>query len=494
MRLRSGRGGRLHVDRRFHVSRPHLLQRERATHPLQREEIAAMHEHHERWAPRGWRPLEADFKLRRGMPELGEVYFKHPSIYHSQNEDSMDVDDQEGQFDTSFDSERNPQIFDRPNGSLRPSETNGVRSMQVRSNSEAAMSDKIQEVEAWRGLAAESVSGGALALFTDGGGEQMDQIARDAQNDSDEFMDLSGDNLEHAWRIDDRWRYDENVYHEESDDRFIMDDFQAKYLRVSISLLDSNDHDMLKIDPHLLPPIPAKPSRYLDHHLRQSGLAQLSSIPHRPHIPARIQPPPQPLASQNSLPKNDVTPIRTPTQVNGRVVNGVTDHQQHQTSPTQNGPTSVPASGARLPPDSGPVARISSLTRQKQQTPNGIVSLQTPSSPENPGGVTQPSTNGTGSYTTAATNGVSAVVKSNDVAATPHIPSQQLAGRPGANDSSPDRSIGVPLGVGNLQLKLPSQQNGVIGNSIPGRSTPGFHNTSPMYWPPNTVDLTNTFY
>lgn len=234
MRLRTGRGGRLHVDRRFHVSRPHLLQRERATHPLQREEIAAMQEHNERWDPRGWRPLEADFKLRRVMPELGENYLKHPSIYNAQNEESMDIDEP-GQFDASFNSDGNVHVFDKPDSSHRPSEGNGPKSMLDRTSSDttiSSMADKIQEVEAWRGLAAESVSGGALALFTDGGGDHMDQVAKDIQHDSDDWpsIDLSRDSIERAWRIDDRWRYDENLYHEESDDRFIMDDFQAKYV------------------------------------------------------------------------------------------------------------------------------------------------------------------------------------------------------------------------------------------------------------------------
>lgn len=241
---------------------------------------------------------------------------------------------------------------------------------------------------------------------------------------------------------------------------------------------------MLKIDPHLLPPIPAKPSRYLDHQLRQTGLPQLSSIPHRPQIPPRI-------SSQTltpTIPRAELAPSRNTPQVNGRMMNGLTDHQQVQTSPMQKGSTPVPSSGARLPPDSGPVARISTLVRHKQ-TPNGTVSSQTPS-PETPG-TAQTSTNGS-----VLSNGV-LPVKANNPIATPQVPSQQLAGRPvaiGTGENSPERSIGLPLGVGNLQLKLTPQQNGAIGNSIPSRPTTGFHNSPPIYWPPGAVDLTNTFY
>ncbi|GJJ13337.1 hypothetical protein Clacol_007589 [Clathrus columnatus] len=507
MRLRTGRGGRLHIDRRFHVSRPRLLQRERATHPLRREEITAMQEHMERWNSRSWRPLEADFKLRRVVQELGEVYLTHASIYNSQSAELMDVDDQE-QSGVILDSDRNAHPFDKLSSFRRTSQADGLRPMPGRNISEMAvrgMVDKIQRVEAWRGLTAEqSTPGGALALFTDGGGDQVDHITKGTQQDDPDVWPLgdpSENLIEHAWRIDDRWRYDEDVCLEESDDRFIMDDFQAKYLRTSITLLDSTDHDLLKIDPHLLPAIPAKPSRYLDHQLRQSGLSQFSSIPSRSQIPLRI--PSQTLISQNSLtPRPDTTPIKTPSQMNGRLINGIADHQQQQqqqqqqTSPSQNGP--IPSSGARLPPDSGPVARISALVRQKQ-TPNGIVSLQ-PSTSEMPtSSQTSTSVNGSALYPT--TNGVS-VMKSNEPIVTPQVPSQQLAGRPitvGNNENSPERNIGVPLGVGNLQLKLPPQQNGTIGASgvpIPGRTTPGFHNhnPSPMYWPPGAVDLTNSFY
>lgn len=235
MRLRTGRGGRLHVDRRFHVSRPRLLQREQATHPLQREEIVAQQEHAERWGPRSWRPLEADLKLRNVRPELGGVYLNHPSIYNIQNGESMDVDNP-GQVDILLDSDRNMHAFDKLDTSHRTSHGDGPRSIHDRSSSETAIRstvDKIQEVEAWRGLTAESTRGGALALFTDGGDpvDQAGKRIRRSEYDLDDWP-LVDNTVEHAWRIDDRWRFDENICHEDSDDRFIMDDFQAKYVQL----------------------------------------------------------------------------------------------------------------------------------------------------------------------------------------------------------------------------------------------------------------------
>ncbi|KAF8587580.1 hypothetical protein K439DRAFT_810742 [Ramaria rubella] len=300
LRLRVGRGGRLHLDRRLHVPKPHrLLQREWAGYPPRAEDVTAAQLQAERWAKRSWRPRDSGVRLGRRERELGEEYWAHHSIYddditnHARTRDinglgpDSDVQDPTFGFEQSISGWDARELWARAKATREEEGWKPTPHLAVDPESlglEVATrnaEERERAVEAWRGMTAEtSCNGGALALFTDGDAAvEHSDILDGRQQDEDPMAqeERVADITEHAWRVDERWRYDSENFN--VDDRFLMDDYQSKFLRTTITLLDARDHETIKTDPQLLAPLPPKQNRYLDHQLRlqHSGLPQLSS-------------------------------------------------------------------------------------------------------------------------------------------------------------------------------------------------------------------------
>jgi hypothetical protein len=255
LRLRTGRGGRLHLDRRLHVTKPHrLLQREWAGYPPRAEDGIAAQLHAERWAGRSWRPKDTRVQLGRKERELGQDYWAHRSLFEDLDSTASRVKNVGGigdnheknistfGFEQSVTGDAGHELWARaraaqgedgwkptPHLAVDP-ETLGV---EVAARN-AAERERI--VEAWRGNTIESSGfGGALALFTDGG--DMAEPSNDLDEDSgwrpcdgDKVAqdERTADTMDLAWRLDERWRYDSESHH--TDDRFLLDDYQPKYV------------------------------------------------------------------------------------------------------------------------------------------------------------------------------------------------------------------------------------------------------------------------
>ena len=251
LRLRTGRGGCFHLDRRLHITKPHrLLQREWAGYPPRAEDMTAAQLHIERWAARSWRPRDAGVRLGRRERELGEDYWAHhsmfddPSGWRVRNISGINPN-REGQVPT-FGFEQSISGWDAREPWARARAFRGeegwrptphlaidVENLGVEVAARNA-AERERIVEAWRGKTSQASGsdGGALALFTDGEimaePIELSEGNRDPNGDDmDARNDRAADAIDHAWKLDERWRYD-SEYHD-TDDRFLLDDYQSKY-------------------------------------------------------------------------------------------------------------------------------------------------------------------------------------------------------------------------------------------------------------------------
>ena len=251
LRLRTGRGGRLHLDRRLHIAKPHrLLQREWAGYPPRVEDMTMTQLNAERWGARSWRPRDAGVRLSRKERELGEDYWGHHSIF-----DDVDPNDSRARNIGGIGPNRESQVpifgfeqsisgWDARELWARARATRGedgwkptphlaidVESLGVEVAARNA-AERERIVEAWRGKTSDASGpdGGALALFTDGGVKaepnESGEENREPDNDMDTRNDRAADAIDRAWKLDERWRYD-SEYHD-TDDRFLLDDYQPK--------------------------------------------------------------------------------------------------------------------------------------------------------------------------------------------------------------------------------------------------------------------------
>jgi hypothetical protein len=258
LRLRTGRGGRLHLDRRLNVTKPHqLLQREWAGYPSRAEDMTAAELHEKRWADRSWRPRDTGVRRQRKERELGEDYWAHPSILddvdpvESRGRNTGGVGPSGDSQVPTFGFEQSISGWDARELWALAKTTRGAEGWQPSPHLEvdpeylgeeiaaqnAAERERI--VEDWRDKTSGSLGldGGALALYTDGEvlvepdkrGEDGHAPEDDASMDSRNGRTANA--INRAWQLDERWRYDSESHY--SDDRFLLDDFQPKCVQPS---------------------------------------------------------------------------------------------------------------------------------------------------------------------------------------------------------------------------------------------------------------------
>ncbi|KIJ53437.1 hypothetical protein M422DRAFT_64465 [Sphaerobolus stellatus SS14] len=415
LRLRVGRGGRKYVDRIGRTPRQHrLLEREWANHPLRKEELAESQQDTERWAFRDWHPPDSQRFHARPQRRLGELYLNHPSVYDVPADVTPTSEFDETGFgfaqDTLATEPRQVWLLNRASRedeAWKPTPHLAV-DLDTADPEEAARNaaERDRIVEAWRGNTASATAGGALALFTDGtpGGEgENGQLMESPDSDNWSRPESRTDSLEYAWRMEERWRHDaegRNTSGQDGEERYILDNYQSKYLRTNITLLDDHDHEALAVDPQLIPPLPSKPDRYLDHRLRlqHQALPPLSSALLPSSIPYRQIPVTTPVSSQASIPLSVAAqsrPVAADASVSHNIPSSSTLNNA-QTGPASGGPpvqsTSSPKpngvhvnGGARLPPDSGPVIRGNTPMRTKQAANGMPLPYQIPGSTEGAG-------------------------------------------------------------------------------------------------------------
>lgn len=192
LRFRTGRGGRLHLDRLLHTRRPHpLLRAERARWPsssstTRSEELTIAEEG--RWKNRDWRPkrgLAANpRRATESEVELGQNYWSHESVHEDTSANGRK---------RKLEEEEEVIVFEQTGDGLGlPTDA---------------------DWEMWR-LEPRSRGPYSRTKFRKLG-EQMS-----FGQPTDEADDPS-------WRIDERWRYDLDTVPDE-EDRFLLDDFQPK--------------------------------------------------------------------------------------------------------------------------------------------------------------------------------------------------------------------------------------------------------------------------
>lgn len=193
LRFRTGRGGRLHLDRLLHTHRPHpLLRAERGGWPhssntadRHSEELEKSEE--ARWKDRDWRPkpgFSANLRRVTDGIEPGQNYWSHESVYG-----------------------------DTPTNSRK----------RKREEEEVIGFEQI---------------GDGLGLPTDADWEMGSQwrleprsrgpYSRAKFRKTEGQMSIGHETLDYAWRIDERWRYDSDTVRG-GEDRFLLDDFQPKW-------------------------------------------------------------------------------------------------------------------------------------------------------------------------------------------------------------------------------------------------------------------------
>lgn len=255
LRLRTGRGGRLHFDRRLHATKAHrLLQRELAGYPPRPEDVAEAQLHVERWAGRSWRPRSISVHPGRKERELGKDYWTHRSIYDDLDSNASPMRNVGGLgfnhdshistfgFEQSFSGDVRTELWARPRAAQGEEGWKPTPHLAVDPETLGAeiaarnAAEREQIVEAWRGNTIESSGfGGEFALLADGG----DMAAPDNEVDGDNRRQDNGDRnetqdertadtIDLAWRLDERWRYDSESH--DTDDRFLLDDYQPKYV------------------------------------------------------------------------------------------------------------------------------------------------------------------------------------------------------------------------------------------------------------------------
>lgn len=234
----------MHLDRVSPMGkRQRLLERERATHPIRKEEHMAVDEDAERWQFRTWAPAESQVQRTRSSRGLTDNYQIRPSIYDppSVNSPVSDLENETSGY--GFGQQEMPgyearRLWTKARG---PREDDGWKpTPHLAIDAEtigpeaaarnAAERDRI--VEEWRGNTLKVSAGGALALFTDGNGdEQMEIDESDNGAPSESGLHTGHSDLDRAWRIEQQWGYDSenrSLLGCEADDRFILDDYQAK--------------------------------------------------------------------------------------------------------------------------------------------------------------------------------------------------------------------------------------------------------------------------
>ncbi|KAF8585798.1 hypothetical protein K439DRAFT_1632364 [Ramaria rubella] len=275
LRLRTGRGGRLHLDRRLHVRQSHpLLRADRAKYPPNVNSLTARREEeHEKaeancWQWREWRPKLCNAKSG-AAGELGREYWAHQSVYE-----------------------------DCPSASI------GKRK-RVDEDGEAigfeqsGFCSEFAEFAEWEKGSADDVRGGLPP--------PRHEVAMREELEDDVAEPRTGDDVERAWRVDERWRYDSDVSLES--DRFLLDDFQPKFMRTTVTLLDADDHESIKTDtkylvPPLIPSSGPKPIPF-SRRLTEQDRARLMSYRYaraqhsQAQLRAQSQPQPQPQPQLN---------------------------------------------------------------------------------------------------------------------------------------------------------------------------------------------------
>jgi hypothetical protein len=254
-------------------------------------------------------------------------------------------------------------------------------------------------------------------------------------------------------------------------------------------MLDSRDHEIIQTDPQLIPPLPTKPNRYMDHQLRlqHSALPQLSSAG---MSSAKPVPPPRQnvLSAQTSLAAVPNIQRRPPdpatSQVQPSASISSTGHglnSTHVAAPSPRPTSAHPINGPPVASVASGVGMTARNTRPKQVSNN--ISLPQPS-PSISGVLPSNSTNALTNGTLSSTlhNKGHPLIKStlDRVAAGQQDLPQLQSTRPyhvsnvsnGVNGND-HAAINMSLGVGNLQLKLPPQRrmNGENGiGSIPSEN------------------------
>lgn len=246
----------------------------------------------------------------------------------------------------------------------------------------------------------------------------------------------------------------------------------SRFLRTTITLLDSQDQELIKPDSHYLVPPAPKQNRYLDHqlHSQHPGLPQLSSASSTPLqvTPALSASPPSPVsnvagAHSQTLP---LEPTKSQTGTNNTSTNG-----NIPTGSTSNGSSGWPRpnsaiahDGVRPSPVSGSNRMNSTPLRTKQANKAsllqpGLSTTLANSISNRKGGVPAngyPSLKATLVHT--ALDRTTATLQDPQVQQ-PGRPSYQLSLPPknGVNGNE-HAAMNMTLGVGSLQLKMPVQR------------------------------------
>lgn len=207
LRLRTGRGGRLHLDRLLQTREVHpLLRAERACWPptssiqdQRREEWKAMEE--ARWKNRDWRPengfLPANLKKVADANGAGHRYWAHESSY---GEDAVSSVGKRKRLDEE-DKEVEVIGFEQVEKGL------GLAN-------DADWEKGPAEDSRWR----------REPRSSDG---QPQEKIRKTTKEQRSLEEKADDSVDRPWRIDERWRYDLDMVRDD-EDRFLLDDYQPK--------------------------------------------------------------------------------------------------------------------------------------------------------------------------------------------------------------------------------------------------------------------------
>jgi hypothetical protein len=205
LRLRTGRGGRLHLDRLLQTRQLHpMLRAERARWPSTgnavdrcRETWDSMEE--VRWKNRDWRPetrVSTGLEKEADADDLRQKYWAHESVYGDDAPTSAkrkreEEEEEEEEEVLGFEQIRDDGLELLPDAEWEKGPAEDTRwKLEPRSRSQPRV--KIQKTE---------------------------------HKSSEEFAD--GASADWAWRVDERWRYDSDTVRDE-EDRFLLDDYQPK--------------------------------------------------------------------------------------------------------------------------------------------------------------------------------------------------------------------------------------------------------------------------
>ncbi|KAF8479466.1 enhancer of polycomb-like-domain-containing protein [Gautieria morchelliformis] len=527
LRLRTGRGGRLHLDRLIPAYHPYPLHRvERACWPrssaFDRRRQALETAEEARWKSRDWRPepsSSANLKKVSNADELGQNYWAHESIYGN------------------------------------PVTSKGKRKREGE--------DEVigfEQIEDGLGIPTDADWEKGLASGSPGRLEPRSREGRSrAKLQKTEHQWSAGEStaeaIDHAWRIDERWRYDSD--NSQNEDRFLLDDFQPKFLRTMVTLLSASDHEAVKTDakyltPPLIPnsgpkPFPSPSLSTEQERARLMGLKALRTPQPRPqgqvqvqaaqvqrHAPShspvnkRVPQPPAPAPNtapplpsplpQQTAPRSPSTPQPVEEQIRRmtrhpqpapepsvptvHVVSQATQRipvAQPPPSPSPNGsigngfhPRSIPL-GNGLSGDDAATVRVSSSMRPKAHTPslhhqhqgalgaavNGFTNSHTnvaftpPQAPQNQHyGVMHQGhghVHGLNPQQYAAVRNAFGTQQQHQTAR------PQMAMQMQLNGVSGNGNINLQMGPGNLNLKLPPSRPHLRMNGNPGGDVHGIN-------------------